>query len=119
MSGYVYSGTDRLDESDQSTCFGARGTVAGWHRHRKVKEKPCDKCREAYNAYHRKLRANDPKHKARTKTYVAAKQRAFRALARRYAAEFRVIFQQELAAAQGSADVSNSPATTEADRGSA
>lgn len=99
MSGYEYRGAGPRDDADQSTCFGVRGTVAGWHRHRKVKEQPCDKCRKAYNAYHRKLRAKDPRHKARTKVYGLAKQRAYRTLARHYQAEFRLIFQQELATA--------------------
>lgn len=103
MSGYIYRGANRLDDTSLTdagrgeVCYGVRGTVAGWHRHRKAKEQPCDKCREAYNAYHRELRAKDPKHKVRTRHYQRAKQAAWRELARRHPAEFSALFQVELA----------------------
>lgn len=99
--GYVYRGTDRLDDpilDERGTpiaCRGKSGTTAGYWQHRRRCEKPCDPCREAHNAYIRERRQVDDG-KARRAADMRARTRAWRELARRHRAEYRLLLQAEL-----------------------
>lgn len=99
--GYVYRGTDRLDEplaDDRGTpvaCRSKSGTNAGYWQHRRRREKPCDSCREAHNAYTRERRQLDGG-KERRAADMRARTRAWRELARRHRAEYRQLLIAEL-----------------------
>lgn len=100
MTGYVYGGEKRFEDAPghrgARVCGDKVGTTIGHSRHKKALEQPCDRCREAYNAYHRELRAAGASEQAR-RLYSRAQSRAQRKLARRHAAEFKAILRAELA----------------------
>lgn len=106
MSGYVYGGVQRLDDpllgdaGRPDVCHGARGTIKGYGRHIRRGERPCDRCREAMNAYNRERRRNwenNPKTKSKDRERRKARARAWAALAKRYPAEFNAMMLQEMA----------------------
>lgn len=99
--GYVYRGADTLDDpvvdvrGTPVACREKRGTTAGYWQHRRRREKSCDLCREAYNAYMRERRQVDGG-KARRAADMRARTRAWRELARRHRAEYRALLLIEL-----------------------
>jgi len=74
------------------------GTNAAHTRHLKAGEEPCGPCREAHNAYMREWNASPAGKPRKTREFAksAARQAAFRKLAKRHPAEFEVLFKQEL-----------------------
>src|SRR5690348_1370417 len=112
MAGYVYGGNQKYADAPSGrggrVCGAKRGTVAGWHRHKRQLEQPCDPCREAYNAYHRQRRADD-KSRIPHRLYSRAKNRAQRELARRHATEFEALFRVELARVNTEPDLPATP----------
>lgn len=75
------------------------GTHAGYHRHRRRAEPPCDACQQARNAYDRHYRRSGRPAVARRRAYNAAHGRALHRLADRRRAEFLVLLDDELAGA--------------------
>lgn len=67
------------------------GTRAGAQAHRKDGEFPCDPCREAWNSYHRALRA-DPEFRATEARKSAARSRALWRLAALHRDEFERLY---------------------------
>jgi hypothetical protein len=84
---------------------------AGWRRHRRRGETPCDECREARNAYYREYNRARPRErsrrfenetpeaaerrKERARTYNAARQRAWARLGREYPDRFAELLAEE------------------------
>ncbi len=105
MTVYVYRGKGRLDDPILSSegrphaCHGVRGTIAGYGRHKRRGERPCDKCREAMNAYNRERRREWEQvttTKAADRLRRKARARALAALSRLHPGEFRSLQQREL-----------------------
>lgn len=101
MTTYTWRGTRRLDDpiisetGRSGACHGNTGTNAGYYRHKRAGERPCEKCRAAHNAYVRNRRKVDGR-KAERAAYVRATGRAWRALAKRHPDEFAAILRREL-----------------------
>lgn len=115
MTGYVYRGTQRLDEPSAGVCRGARGTTKGYGRHVRRGERPCDSCREAMNAYNRERRRkweSNPNTKAADRARRKAKARAWAALAKRHPEEYQALLLVELGRVH--AELTTPSATTEA-----
>ncbi len=71
------------------------GTYAGWSRHSRAKESPCDACRAAravYNAHRRQ----DPAVKADDGRRARARARALSRLSREYPARYRALLHEEM-----------------------
>lgn len=99
MTAYVYSGTDRFDDPDTRTCWGARGTIRGYGRHKRAGERPCDRCREAMNEYNRARRTaweENPTTRESDRRRRKARARAWAALAQRHRAEYEALLRNEL-----------------------
>jgi len=105
MSGYIYRGTNRLDDPVGEIRYGIplcgdkRGTVAGYGRHTRRLERPCRDCREAMNAYNRKRRKKwegNPSTREADRMKRKARARAWAALQQRHAAEYAALLQAEL-----------------------
>ncbi|WP_433225464.1 hypothetical protein [Actinomadura formosensis] len=74
------------------------GTTGAYQRHIKAREKPCQACREARNAYERDYRKiARRRHSETSKARHRARGRALTRLARAYAPAFRALFAEELA----------------------
>ena len=97
---YSWNGTDRLDEPSPEVCWGVRGTYRGYYRHKRAGERPCDKCREAHNAYHRAQKKGS---RRKIADNMRARTRAWRALARRHPEEYQSILRSELSRVIGEA----------------
>lgn len=97
---YTYRGSGQLDDPLTATCHGVRGTVAGYARHYRAGERPCDKCRAAQAEYAKGRRAKDEAGRDKTQraAYLRARRRAAATLARRHAQEFRDLVRRELTA---------------------
>lgn len=97
---YNYRGNDRLDDDPTTAiCHGARGTIAGYGRHVRRGEKPCEKCRAAMNAYNRERRhrwESNPATKAADRLRRKARARALAALAKRHPQEFAALQRIEI-----------------------
>jgi len=79
----------------RETCRDARGTVRGYGRHARRGEAPCERCREAINAYNR-ARRNEWGDRGSDAMRRKAKARAWAALARRHPDEFAAIMRGEM-----------------------
>ena len=77
------------------TCRDAKGTVRGYGRHARRGEYPCDRCREAINAYNRQRRSGWGDEDFDTMRRKA-RARAWAALQRRHPDEFAVIMRVEM-----------------------
>lgn len=94
--------TRPLNDPLRETCRDARGTVRGYGRHARRGEYPCDRCREAVNAYNRQRRkawGDESSDAMRRK----AKARAWAALQRRHPDEFAAILRAEMGRLLGEA----------------
>jgi hypothetical protein len=99
MTSYAYRGSDRYDDPSPETCWGKRGTVTGYRRHRDLGERPCDKCAAAWRKYqnrHRKQWLSDPDVRAHDRMMRNARERAKSALAARHAEEYKALVQAEI-----------------------
>ena len=70
------------------------GTYAGYQRHKKFGETPCQRCRDANAAYVREWRS-DPDNRARTQAANNARQRALQRLADEYPKRFLELLNEE------------------------
>jgi len=89
----------RLDDPSPEVCYGHRGTITGYGKHIKASERPCERCRDAYNAYqrkHRKRWLSDPSVREHDRMMRNARERAKSALANKYATEYRSLVQTEI-----------------------
>lgn len=99
MTGYIYRGDGQRDDPDPSTCRGATGKVKGYGRHTRAGERPCDRCREAMNAYNRKRRkkwASKPGATEADSLRRKARARAWAELARRHKDEYQALLRSEI-----------------------
>ena len=74
------------------------GTTAAYMRHRNAKQKPCDACREAWNAYQRDRRMDpDVRMATRESERVSrvARYRALSRLAEQHPGEYRALLTEE------------------------
>jgi hypothetical protein len=78
--------------------MSACGTTNGYHAHKRRDEKPCDPCREAWNAYQRDYRTGNEDFQVKDKAYQRAYQRARSRAAQQLIANHRDEFNALLAA---------------------
>lgn len=71
------------------------GTYGGYQAHRILDEEPCDDCREASAAYHRKYRES-PSVRRKMARENAARSRAVWRLAAEFPARFKELVAEEL-----------------------
>lgn len=78
------------------------GTRAGYNAHKRRDEKPCDPCREAWNAYMRDYRAGNENWKqyknAHQREYQRARSRAAQRLIANHRNEYNALLAAERAA---------------------
>ena len=86
------------NEPLRETCWGARGTVKGYGRHKRRGESPCDRCREAINDYNRERRAQGATipDQGADRLRRKAKARAWATLQRRHPDEFAAILRAHM-----------------------
>lgn len=75
------------------------GTNAGYERHRKAGEKPCDDCRRAHNAYTvawRRQNSGNPEYQAMRNRYDNARARALSRLRQAHLDEYDKYLREEL-----------------------
>jgi hypothetical protein len=72
------------------------GTPAGYQRHRRRNEQPCDDCRVANAAYMRDFRQRKPEFAAKARASSNARSRAVWRLAARYPDEYRQLLREEI-----------------------
>ena len=73
------------------------GTYGGYQAHGQRGEERCDACKEASRRYQSQRRKTYPRAQAAEKAKEYARDRALRKLARLHPAEFRVLYDAELA----------------------
>ena len=73
------------------------GTYAGWNRHARNNEPPCDQCRQAQRDYMAEYRSRNPGFVERNRVQSAARSRALTRLANEHQRRFREIYEEELA----------------------
>lgn len=71
------------------------GTYAGFMRHYRRKETPCEPCRQARNTYMARYRESHPDAYDYDKRMTNARSRALWRLAKQYPQEFRKFFDEE------------------------
>lgn len=99
MTTYAYRGTERLDAPSPEVCWGVRGTVAGYGRHKRTGERPCDACRDAMNTYNRMRQRRwvaKPSTRAADRDRRRARARAWAELAKRHPEEYATLLRREL-----------------------
>jgi hypothetical protein len=70
------------------------GTYAGFQRHLRANETPCEECKAARTLYVRQWRERGGM--TRTRQYNAARGRALTRLAANHRAEYRALYREEL-----------------------
>jgi hypothetical protein len=70
------------------------GTDAGYQRHMRRAESPCEECRAARRDYMRDLRVRNPQIQAAHKRYMRARNRALEQLAREHPERFRQLLDE-------------------------
>lgn len=82
-----------MSENNSAATCGSR---AGYERHRRAKEDACRACRDAYAAWYREYRADNPDQRERELMRNAARGRAVWRLAAEYPERFRQLANEEL-----------------------
>jgi hypothetical protein len=83
------------------TDTGACGTYAGFQRHKRIPEDPCEACRIAAGDYVRHYRATHPAAMVRHREVTRARFRAMTRLSHNHAEEYRTLYAAELATTRG------------------
>lgn len=78
---------DAVGRADLARC----GTYAGYQRHVKRREEPCDGCRAAASTYMAEGRRRNPWYRARQTASAGVRSRALRRLAERHPDEFAAV----------------------------
>jgi len=75
---------------------GECGTYAGWNQHVKLRESPCEPCREAQRIYMRSWRERQPTKVAHHREKNAARSAALTRLSREFQGRFAQLYDEEL-----------------------
>ena len=79
--------------STWTTTKTRHGTVSGWRFHQLMRERPCEPCYEAKQAYD-KRRRETPEQQQMNRLRARAQHQALQELAQRYPEEYRALYEE-------------------------